>query len=254
MRRGGFSPTKEVSGERDYARKASGDHKRTHWTRPRVGSQYSRCFAFSLTVVSVSALLLFTVFAALVATYEKRRVLVFGEGDVAYAFVHRSYKRSGGSGEGEVTEEERTEQVEMEADGYKFYKRLNSKEGARVSRLRYMHMGMLEILPNGSLAAFFQASESKHEGVFDQSIFWSTSEDLGSTWKDPVPLIRSNRKLPMWSPVAHRQDGRLFVFYSRSSKYCEYFDRSKGVMRHSPGKTFDALLRFLRFRLTFSFV
>ncbi len=156
---------------------------------------------------------------------------LYSPADVEYSFVYKSYVPNA---DGARDLDKARQEEEAAAEGYPFYKR-STAEVRDVSRLRYMHMGMLETLPNGSLAAFFQSGESVFEGVEDQSIFWATSEDLGRTWATPRVLVSSNRKLPIWSPVAHRHGDRTFLFFARSSKYCAYFDKSKGVLRHSPG-------------------
>ncbi|QDZ23084.1 sialidase [Chloropicon primus] len=196
---------------------------------------HSGILCYLVKVVLASVCLVAALGTALAFSYEARKdkYLLYSQADVSYSFVHLSYVKPSNGPEKDA--EDAAEKKEIEADGYQFYKRLNARGDSRVSRLRYMHMGMLEQLPNGSVAAFFQSSESRFEGVFDQSIYWSVSDDHGATWNHPQTLISSNRKLPIWSPVAHRSEDRIFLFYSKSTKFCEYFDKSKGVMRHSPG-------------------
>ena len=158
-----------------------------------------------------------------------RKDLLYSAEEVERSFVYKSYNNL------KPEQELGTQIDDSDVVGkHKFYARASIP--SNVARLRYMHMGMLEFLPNGTLAAFFQSSESLFEGVVDQSIYWSISNDMGTTWGYPQALVKSNKKLPLWSPVVHRQGERMFVFFSRSSKYCEYFDKSKGVLRHSPGE------------------
>ena len=230
MRRGVLSPGKDGRGASPLPR---GDRDSG---RRRTGGVAKEAAFYLAKVVLVSALLVLALAAFLAFSHEagKDRSLVYDSGEVTFSFVHRSFSKETAGAESAAEDE--IERKEIEADGYQFYKRLNAKGGSRVSRLRYMHMGMLEILPNGSMAAFFQASESQFEGVFDQSIYWAISDDQGVTWGLPQALVSSNRKLPIWSPVAHTSGTRTFVFYSKSSKFCEYYDKAKGVMRHSPGK------------------
>ena len=230
MRRGVLSPGKDGRGAAPLPRGDRGSGRR------RTEGVAKEAAFYLAKVVLVSALLVLALAAFLAFSHEagKDRSLVYDSGEVTFSFVHRSFSKETAGAESAAEDE--IERKEIEADGYQFYKRLNAKGGSRVSRLRYMHMGMLEILPNGSMVAFFQASESQFEGVFDQSIYWAISDDQGVTWGLPQALVSSNRKLPIWSPVAHTSGTRTFVFYSKSSKFCEYYDKAKGVMRHSPGK------------------
>jgi hypothetical protein len=94
-------------------------------------------------------------------------------------------------------------------------------------------MGMLEQLPNGSIAAVFQASFEHYEGSGGQSLFWSTSPD-GKQWTPPETLVPSEG-LPLWSPVLHVEGGRLWLFFSLSKAVCKYLDRVRNVPRYSPG-------------------
>ena len=98
---------------------------------------------------------------------------------------------------------------------------------------QYVHMGMLEQLPNGSIAAVFQASFEHYEGSGGQSLFWSTSPD-GKQWHAPSVLVKSEG-LPVWSPVLHVEGGRLWAFFSLSKVACKYLDRVRNVIRYSPG-------------------
>jgi len=100
--------------------------------------------------------------------------------------------------------------------------------------LRYMHMGMLGRLPNGSMAALFQASTRHYEGSAEQGIFWSISDDMGATWGPAQALVQSEG-LPLWGPVILTEGRRTWLLYSRSSRKCRYFDGLRGVARHSPG-------------------
>eukprot|EP00976_Prorocentrum_cordatum_P113075 1195640-Prorocentrum_minimum.AAC.2 len=98
---------------------------------------------------------------------------------------------------------------------------------------QYVHMGMLEQLPNGSIAAVFQAAFEHYEGSGGQSLFWSTSPD-GKQWYPPSVLVKSEG-LPVWSPVLHVEGGRLWAFFSVSKLACKYLDRARDVIRYSPG-------------------
>jgi hypothetical protein len=97
----------------------------------------------------------------------------------------------------------------------------------------YLHMGMLSALPNGSIAAVFQASPDFYEGGALQNLFWTSSRD-GVTWSPPSLLIKVNG-LPVWSPVMHTEGGRVWLLYTRSKSMCEYQDRHRNVTRFSPG-------------------
>ena len=79
--------------------------------------------------------------------------------------------------------------------------------------------------------AFVSAPPANHRR---QSIFWSISNDAGRTWDKPQVVVASE-DLPLWSPVVHAEAGRLWLFYSMSSPYCEYYDKRKKKLRHSPG-------------------
>ena len=99
---------------------------------------------------------------------------------------------------------------------------------------QYMHMAMMERLPNGSLAVAFQASPTSYEGSVHQALFWSTSSDGGVSWSEPTVLVDDDQ-MPVWTPVLRAEGNRLWLIYTRSSRKCRYFDRSRGVLRHSPG-------------------
>mmetsp|Transcript_7476 Transcript_7476/g.21115 ORF Transcript_7476/g.21115 Transcript_7476/m.21115 type:complete len:425 (-) Transcript_7476:193-1467(-) len=101
-------------------------------------------------------------------------------------------------------------------------------------KLRYAHMGMLNRLPNASLAAVFQGSKRHFEGSMEQSLYWSISEDNGMSW-GPVQVLVASEGLPVWSPVMLTEGRRLWLMYSRSSRKCKYFDGLRGVVRYSPG-------------------
>mmetsp|Transcript_22659 Transcript_22659/g.57071 ORF Transcript_22659/g.57071 Transcript_22659/m.57071 type:complete len:473 (+) Transcript_22659:239-1657(+) len=101
-------------------------------------------------------------------------------------------------------------------------------------KLRYAHMGMINHMPNGSLAAIFQASTRHFEGSAEQSLYWSTSSDGGATWSGAQVLIASEG-VPLWSPVLLAEGRRMFLLHSRSSRKCKYFDGLRGVIRFSPG-------------------
>ncbi|KAK3254103.1 hypothetical protein CYMTET_36670, partial [Cymbomonas tetramitiformis] len=99
--------------------------------------------------------------------------------------------------------------------------------------LQYTHMAMLDKLPNGSLVAAFQASATYYEGSEHQALFWTTSRD-GKKWTPPEILVQANG-VPVWSPVFLVQGGRTWLFYSKSSPKCKYWDRTRAVWRWSPG-------------------
>ena len=100
--------------------------------------------------------------------------------------------------------------------------------------LSYAHMGMVERLPNGSIAVAFQGASEKYEGSVEQSIYLSMSHDGGISWS-PATAVVSGDGVPVWSPVLHVEGGRLWLFFSRSNRKCRYFDRMRAVVRHSPG-------------------
>ena len=68
--------------------------------------------------------------------------------------------------------------------------------------LQYSHMGMLAVLPNGSLASSWQAAPVYWEGSEQQGIYWALSNDHGLTW-DTCSLLVSPNGLPAWGPVLH---------------------------------------------------
>mmetsp|Transcript_9983 Transcript_9983/g.18842 ORF Transcript_9983/g.18842 Transcript_9983/m.18842 type:complete len:478 (+) Transcript_9983:213-1646(+) len=98
---------------------------------------------------------------------------------------------------------------------------------------QYMHMGMLEKLPNGSIAAVFQASSVYYEGNEGQGLFWTTSRD-GEEWTLPSLLVPPEGT-PIWSPVMHSEGGRVWTFFSRSDARTKYWDKARNVFRFSPG-------------------
>ena len=213
MRAHGRSSGRKAKSKLNFLNIGGHGHSKSCTGRPLLFRQLvSFCKVLVTTVLILGAL-----FALLLCSHLYRKnSLPYAPEDVSYSFVHKA-------------------RVELEDDQLPKEASSGGPQD-KVQRLRYMHMGMLSILPNGSLGAFFQSSESKFEGVLDQSIFWSVSEDEGETWNEPRILVHSNNKLPIWSPVVHCQGDRIHVFFSKSSKYCEYFDKSKGVLRHSPGK------------------
>eukprot|EP00232_Nephroselmis_pyriformis_P008923 CAMPEP_0182893546 /NCGR_PEP_ID=MMETSP0034_2-20130328/24539_1 /TAXON_ID=156128 /ORGANISM="Nephroselmis pyriformis, Strain CCMP717" /LENGTH=520 /DNA_ID=CAMNT_0025027295 /DNA_START=18 /DNA_END=1576 /DNA_ORIENTATION=- len=82
--------------------------------------------------------------------------------------------------------------------------------------LQYMHMAMVERLPNGTVVAAWQAAEVI-EGAEDQHIWFSFSKDLeGKSWSPPrmVPVPAAGA---LWSPILHAEpSGRLRLFYCES--------------------------------------
>ncbi|KAK9862968.1 hypothetical protein WJX84_005204 [Apatococcus fuscideae] len=94
-------------------------------------------------------------------------------------------------------------------------------QGATRGGLLYTHMGMLTMLPNGSLAAAWQGSTDSWEGSPNQSLYWSVSSDNAQTWS-PHQLLVPPRPpgLPVWGPVLHNQDGTMHLFYSASVEQC----------------------------------
>lgn len=54
----------------------------------------------------------------------------------------------------------------------------------------------------------FQGSLYPGEGLTNQTLYWSVSDDLGSTWSPPTnPLPPMTNGLPVWSPVLHVEVG-----------------------------------------------
>ncbi len=99
--------------------------------------------------------------------------------------------------------------------------------------LQYNHMAMLEQLPNASLALAWQAS-SGIEGVADQHIVLSVSNDeSGKTWGPPQKIPLRNEG-PVWSPVLTFDERRnaLILFYAESS---DCVIHKHGAKRWSPG-------------------
>ena len=73
-----------------------------------------------------------------------------------------------------------------------------------------------------------------NKGSVYQGLYWSISEDEGTTW-GPPRLLMDDDQLPVWTPVLRTEGSRLWLVYTRSSRRCRYYDRSRGVLRHSPG-------------------
>ena len=71
--------------------------------------------------------------------------------------------------------------------------------------LQYSHMGMLAALPNGSLAAAWQAAEVFWEGSSQQGIYWAVSADgSGLDWgKHHLLKPPPGKGLPAWGPILH---------------------------------------------------
>ncbi|GBG79980.1 hypothetical protein CBR_g30241 [Chara braunii] len=114
------------------------------------------------------------------------------------------------------------------------YKINRDPNGTILDSLAYVHMGMVESLPNGSICAVFQGSESNYEGSVNQNLYWTTSSDGGKTWSKMEVLLKGDG-VALWSPVVLSESGRVWLFFSRSSRRCKYYDRSRGVTRFSPG-------------------
>eukprot|EP00884_Botryococcus_braunii_P015691 jgi/Botrbrau1/2805/Bobra.0125s0016.1 len=99
--------------------------------------------------------------------------------------------------------------------------------------LQYSHMGMLATLPNGSLAAAWQASADWWEGGARQWIWWAVSGDSGLSWGPPQMLVPPQGDLPAWGPVLHVQDNSTWLFYSHSRSECWW--TGEGGRHWSPG-------------------
>ena len=54
-------------------------------------------------------------------------------------------------------------------------------------------------------------------------------------------LVKAKEGLPLWSPVLHVFEGRVYLFFTRSSPKCHYFDKGKQSTRHSPGGNVELL-------------
>eukprot|EP00958_Prasinococcus_capsulatus_P015916 scaffold1741_cov409-Prasinococcus_capsulatus_cf.AAC.15 len=88
--------------------------------------------------------------------------------------------------------------------------------------LAYNHMAMMEALPNGTLAAAWQAAEVI-EGGLDMRIWFAFSEDpLGREWAAPRQAREDLVDVPsagaQWAPVLHfdTSTGKLWLFYAES--------------------------------------
>ena len=97
------------------------------------------------------------------------------------------------------------------------------------------HMSTIAELGNGVLAAAFQGSGIS-EGCNDQSIFFTTSTDNGTTWSPPV--IALNDSYANWGPVLYfnSEDDTLWMFHSVSTQYDKRDDPGCGAFGKSyPG-------------------
>ena len=82
------------------------------------------------------------------------------------------------------------------------FRNVSALDPAESSPLQYSHMGMLAMLPNGSMAASWQAAPVYWEGSDKQGIYWALSHDGGFTWGQ-CSLLVSPDGLPAWGPVLH---------------------------------------------------
>ncbi|KAK9823715.1 hypothetical protein WJX72_004851 [[Myrmecia] bisecta] len=100
--------------------------------------------------------------------------------------------------------------------------------------LLYTHMGMLDVLPTGQIAAVWQGSTQYWEGGSKQSLYWAVSEDGGASWGKPQVVVPpAAGGLPVWGPVLHVEDGRVWLFYAASKSQCgQWGEAGQG---YSPG-------------------
>lgn len=147
------------------------------------------------------------------------------KGNVHYQWVFRTTQQQFAAGQGAAQGEAQQEKGKAAPGG--------AQNGATRS-LQYAHMGMIERLPNGSIAVAFQGATERYEGSVEQSIYIALSHDSGATWTPPRAVM-SGDGVPLWSPVMLVEGGRLWLFFSRSNRKCRYFDRIRAVVRHSPG-------------------
>ena len=59
----------------------------------------------------------------------------------------------------------------------------------------YVHMSTIQLLPTGALAVAFQAAHST-EGARDQSIFFKTSLDNGTSWSPHAVVASGDYAVP----------------------------------------------------------
>lgn len=78
----------------------------------------------------------------------------------------------------------------------------------------YAHNSGFAVLPSGRVAVVFQASPS-HEGVAEQVIMLSTSDDGGATFSS-ARVIGGTGRAAAWGPVAFADGALLRVFYAQS--------------------------------------
>ena len=85
--------------------------------------------------------------------------------------------------------------------------------------LGYCHMSMIEKVGNHSLVAAFQAAKV-HEGLNDQSLYVTFSNDRGTSWSDATTLV-SGGSYAVWGPVLHydAQSSKLWLFYAQSGRF-----------------------------------
>ena len=78
-------------------------------------------------------------------------------------------------------------------------------------------MAMIESITAQDLVVAWQGAKT-HEGLNDQSIFWSRSADAGATWSDVQVLVSGGQYAP-WGPVFHWDGNALWLFYAQSGAF-----------------------------------
>mmetsp|Transcript_15897 Transcript_15897/g.30471 ORF Transcript_15897/g.30471 Transcript_15897/m.30471 type:complete len:472 (+) Transcript_15897:292-1707(+) len=90
--------------------------------------------------------------------------------------------------------------------------------------MQYVHMAMLDILPNGTLVSAFQASTGL-EGAGDQHIRLAFAKDVGGLQWGGSFALPFPRNAAQWSPVLHVDaKGRIWIFYTEGT-VCKYSHR-----------------------------
>ncbi|KAK9832658.1 hypothetical protein WJX81_008285 [Elliptochloris bilobata] len=92
-------------------------------------------------------------------------------------------------------------------------------------QLRYAHGSTLAMLPNGSLAAAFQATPAPKywEGADTMGLYWALSNNSGLTWGPTQQLQPPIDNLPLWGPMLFAQNGTTFlVFSGPTPNQCRY--------------------------------
>ncbi|KAK9797082.1 hypothetical protein WJX73_005306, partial [Symbiochloris irregularis] len=100
-------------------------------------------------------------------------------------------------------------------------------------QLKYSHMGMLGVLPNGSIAALWQAAPVFWEGSQQQGIYWAISDSAGLHWNAPELLVRPSEALPIWAPVLQVQKGIIWLYWAESRAACTWY--GEGGLHHACG-------------------